>query len=125
MTFIYIAAGGAIGSVLRYLVMGVVGRAFVSSFPYGTLGVNVLGSAFMGVLVGLLARYLPANQNELRLFLAVGVLGGFTTFSAFSLDVVTLIEGQQMTQAAIYVLASVLLSVAALMLGLWLVRQIA
>ena len=118
----YIALGGAIGSVLRYLMMGAVGRAFVSSFPYGTLAVNVIGSAIMGVLVGLLAKYLPENQHELRLFLAVGVLGGFTTFSAFSLDVVTLIEAQQPMQAIVYALASVVLSVLALMLGLYWVR---
>jgi CrcB protein len=70
----------------------------------------------------LLAKYLPSNQHELRLFLAVGVLGGFTTFSAFSLDVVTLIEAQQPMQAIVYVLASVVFSVLALMLGLMLVR---
>ena len=122
MNILYIALGGAIGSVLRYLMMGAVGRAFVSSFPYGTLAVNVIGSAIMGVLVGLLAKYLPENQHELRLFLAVGVLGGFTTFSAFSLDVVTLIEAQQPMQAIVYALASVVLSVLALMLGLYWVR---
>jgi CrcB protein len=122
MPIFYIALGGALGSVLRYLMMGAMGRAFVSSFPYGTLAVNVIGSALMGVVVGLLAKYLPSNQHELRLFLAVGVLGGFTTFSAFSLDVVTLIEAQQPMQAIVYVLASVVFSVLALMLGLMLVR---
>jgi CrcB protein len=117
-----IALGGALGSVLRYLTTACATKLFGLGFPVGTLTVNILGSFLMGVLVAVLARVLPEQQYEWRLFLAVGVLGGFTTFSAFSLDVVTLIQNQQHAQAAFYVLASVLLSVAALMLGLWLVR---
>jgi CrcB protein len=122
ITIMQIALGGALGSVLRYLTTACATKLFGLGFPVGTLTVNILGSFLMGVLVAVLARVLPEQQYEWRLFLAVGVLGGFTTFSAFSLDVVTLIQNQQHAQAAFYVLASVLLSVAALMLGLWLVR---
>ena len=70
----------------------IVGRLWSMSFPLATLLVNVLGSLAMGVFIGLMARFLPAWQNEARLFVAVGVLGGFTTFSSFSLDTIVLIE---------------------------------
>lgn len=122
MPLIYIALGGAIGSVLRYGLVQAAGRAFGAAFPYGTYAVNILGSLMMGLLMGVFAKYAPDNQDELRLFLAVGVLGGFTTFSAFSFDVVALIQAQQTATAVFYALSSVVFSVLALMAGLWLVR---
>ncbi len=76
----------------------------------------------MGLLVALLARILPEHQQAWRLFLAVGVLGGFTTFSAFSLDIVELMQAQQFWQASIYMIVSAVLSVLALLCGLWWVR---
>lgn len=124
MPLVYIAAGGAIGSVMRYLMVTGVSRLWPVVFPYGILVVNVLGSFTMGVLAGYLTKYAPENQEQLRLFIAVGILGGFTTFSAFSLDVVTLIEGQQLVQATLYVMSSIGLGVVALILGLYLMRVV-
>lgn len=118
-----VAIGGAIGSVLRYAMMNFVGKAAGINFPYGTLAVNVTGSLLMGILIGALARFIDGG-SELRLFLAVGVLGGFTTFSAFSLDVVTMIENNNISGAAIYVISSVLFSIIALFLGLVVTRII-
>ena len=94
-----------------------------SGFGYGTLAVNVAGSLAMGALAALLAFHGEMAQPW-RLFLATGVLGGFTTFSAFSLDAALLFERGQLTLAAVYVLASVIGSIAALFAGLALVRQL-
>ena len=118
------AGGGALGSVARYLAVSGTSRLFGNALPYGTFAVNVLGSFAIGVLVGVLARTLPEHQQEIRLFLAVGFLGGFTTFSAFSLDVITLIEEGQLVPAAIYIFASVLVSLLALMAGIYLMRAV-
>ena len=86
-----VAAGGAVGAVARYLMMSGVAAWLGTAFPWGTLGVNVLGCGIMGVVAGALATaWAPAP--ELRAFLAIGVLGGFTTFSAFSFDVASLFE---------------------------------
>lgn len=117
-----VALGGALGSVARYLSVSAIGRAFGNALPYGTFAVNVAGSFAIGLLVGLLVRFLPEHQQEMRLFVAVGFLGGFTTFSAFSLDVITLFEEGHAAAALIYVLASVTLSVLALFGGLYLLR---
>jgi fluoride exporter len=118
-TLLQVAAGGAIGASGRYLVNVTSGRLFGTGFPVGTLVVNVLGSFLMGVLVVLLAE---KSGNRLAPFLMTGVLGGFTTFSAFSLDAITLWERGQTALAAGYVLASVLLSLAAFFLALHLFR---
>lgn len=122
---IYACAGGAVGSGARYLVgIGVsrlVGPAAV--FPWATLCVNIVGSFFMGVLIELLAAKLQASV-ELRTLLATGVLGGFTTFSAFSLDFVSLVNRKESLLAGLYVASSVGLSVLALYAGLHLMRHI-
>lgn len=123
-----IALGGAIGSVGRYYVAGAferwLGLAVGAGFPYGTLAVNVIGSALLGLLVGLFSAVFTSTP-ELRLFLVVGVLGGFTTFSAFSLDVVALFEKGEAGRALLYVALSVVLSIGALYLVLRLVRWVA
>lgn len=116
-----VASGGAIGSVARYLVGVLMARAFGTAFPYGTLTVNVVGGFLMGLFIELLARSFDGSP-ELRLFVAVGIMGGFTTFSSFSLDVAVLWDRGELTTALIYVLASVILSIGALFLGLWLAR---
>lgn len=118
-----VAAGGAIGASLRHLVNVASLRAWGPSFPWGTLIVNVAGCFAMGVLVEVLARRFNAS-NELRLFMATGILGGFTTFSAFSLDVAVLWERGASTAALAYVLASVIGSILAVFAGLWLARAI-
>ena len=94
------------------------------SFPWGTLTVNIVGSFLMGVFIELLARRF-GTSNELRLFVATGVLGGFTTFSAFSLETALMIERRAYGEALGYALVSVLLSVTALFLGLMLMRRFA
>ncbi|MCX8282186.1 fluoride efflux transporter CrcB [Phyllobacterium sp. 0TCS1.6C] len=119
-----VATGGAIGSVLRYGVGLLMTRLFGVSFPFGTLTVNVAGGFLMGLFIELLARKFN-GLPELRLFVAVGILGGFTTFSSFSLDVAVLWERGETSSVMIYVFASVLLSIGALFFGLWLARTVA
>lgn len=122
--FVSIAAGGAAGAVGRYLVMSQVAHWMGDKFPYGTLAVNVLGSLVLGVLIELFALSWSASQ-ETRALLTVGVLGAFTTFSTFSMDTVLLIERGQTAAAALYIVASVVLSVGALFAGLSIVRALA
>ncbi len=120
LTLSQVAFGGAIGACLRYLANVGAMRVFGPGFPYATLTVNILGSFLMGVLVAVLTakggmRFAP--------FLMTGILGGFTTFSAFSLDAVTLWERGQLWLSAGYVGASVIFSLAALVAGLSLARS--
>jgi fluoride exporter len=119
-----VALGGGLGAALRHLANLGALRLFGPNFPYGTMGINILGSFAMGVFIELLVRR-AGSSNELRLFVATGILGGFTTFSAFSLDFAVLFERGAMGQALFYALASVILSILALFLGLWLVRALA
>ena len=116
--------GGGIGSALRHGVNLAAARLLGLGFPYGTLTVNVVGSLAMGALAAYFASKGEAAQPW-RLFLTTGVLGGFTTFSAFSLDAALLWERGEAGAAALYVAPSVLLSLAALAAGLWLARVLA
>jgi len=121
----YVALGGAIGALLRYqtgrLMTHWLGVQAVTTFPWATLTVNVLGSLVMGGLAGFLARHGHGGE-QWRLFLGVGVLGGFTTFSSFSLEMMLLIERGQPFQALTYVLISVLAGRSALYIGLIIMR---
>jgi fluoride exporter len=117
----WVAAGGAAGAAMRYLVMIAASHLWGITFPWGTLTVNVLGSLILGVLVEAMALTWSVSEG-VRAFLVIGVLGAFTTFSTFSLDVVTLYEKGEWGFAAAYVLASVILSVLALFAGLALAR---
>jgi fluoride exporter len=117
MQVLLVALGGAVGSVVRYGVGVAAARWFGLAFPWGTLTVNIVGGLAMGVLA---ARTGPGSEN-LRLLFGVGLLGGFTTFSAFSLETVRLMEHQP-GLAALYVAASLILSVGACWLGLSLGR---
>jgi CrcB protein len=119
-----VAAGGAVGAGARHLTNLAALRLLGPGLPWGTITVNVVGSLAMGLFIELLARRFGAS-NELRLFVATGVMGGFTTFSAFSLDAAVLYERGALTAAFVYVVASVVLSIAALFLGLWLARSLA
>jgi len=119
-----IAIGGGLGSLARHYLSTGVYSVTGSTFPYGILAVNVLGGLIMGIVVELGALKLSYSL-EMRAFLTTGILGGFTTFSTFSLDTALLIERGDWLGAAIYMVASVLLSVAALFGGLWLVRSFA
>ena len=115
--------GGAIGSGLRHLVGRLVLAHYGAGFPWGTLAVNLIGGACMGLLAGLLVR--TGAGEPVRLLLGVGVLGGFTTFSAFSLDTVLMLQRGEAGLAVAYVLASVCGALAALFLGLQAARVIA
>lgn len=121
LTLSQVALGGAIGASLRYLANVASLRMLGPGFPYATLGVNVLGSFLMGVLVVLLAE---KGGMRFAPFLMTGILGGFTTFSAFSLDAVSLWERGQSWASLGYVGLSVLLSLAALVVGLQLARSL-
>lgn len=121
LTLSQVALGGAIGASLRYLANVASLRMLGPSFPYATLGVNVLGSFVMGVLVVVLAE---KGGMRFAPFLMTGILGGFTTFSAFSLDAVSLWERGQSWASLGYVGLSVLLSLAALVVGLQLARSL-
>jgi fluoride exporter len=114
------AAGGALGSSARYLVNVGAGRLLGMGFPWGTMTVNIVGCFIMGVLVGWGA--LRGLTNEARVFLATGILGGFTTFSAFSADFAALVERKNFGLSVLYVTGSVVLSLAAVFAGLYLVR---
>ncbi len=118
-----VAAGGAVGAVARYLMAAGVAAWLGMAFPWGTLGVNVLGCGIMGAVAGALAMAW-APSPELRAFLAIGILGGFTTFSAFTFDVAALYERDAIGAALGYVLASVALSLAAFFAGSRLIRLV-
>jgi len=120
---VLVAIGGAIGASLRHLVNLGALRLVGATFPWGTMAINIAGSFAMGMFIELLARRFGAS-NEVRLFVATGILGGFTTFSAFSLDFAVLWERGAALPALAYVLVSVIGAILALFLGLWLVRSV-
>ncbi|WP_417709111.1 fluoride efflux transporter CrcB [Roseibium aggregatum] len=117
--------GGGLGAGGRHLVSLVTLRVFGPGFPVGTLTVNVVGSLIMGLFIGWLVRNETADLQTLRYFVATGFLGGFTTFSAFSLDTSVLWERGDTHLALIYVVVSVVLSILAVFAGLMLMRQVA
>ena len=121
--FLLVAIGGAAGASMRHLVGLMALRAFGSGFPYGTLICNVAGSFLMGLLIEILALRFQAS-TEVRLLLTTGLLGGFTTFSTFSLDVVLLTERGQMGLALFYVAMSLAGAIVALFAGLSVARAL-
>lgn len=121
-TLFAIALGGASGALLRHFSNAAVMHAMPgAAFPWGIFLINIVGSALMGVMAGLFA-HVGEVPPAFKAFLTVGLLGGFTTFSAFSLDAVLMLQKGQMAAAALYIGGSVLLSVAALYGGMLLVR---
>ncbi len=121
ITIFWVALGGAIGAAARYLVAMQALRLFGPGFPWGTLTVNVAGSLVMGLLAGFFAHRMQVS-TDVRMFLMTGILGGFTTFSAFSLDVSVLVARKDYMMSALYIIGSVSLSVAVLFIGLRLAR---
>lgn len=121
-----VALGGGIGALLRYQagrwMTALLGPNIVGAFPFATLAVNAVGSIAMGVLAGVLAR--GGGGEPARLLLGVGLLGGFTTFSAFSLEMVLLIERGQLLFALLYLILSVGLGISGLMIGLNAMRML-
>lgn len=124
MGYLIVFLGAGIGGALRHGINLAAVRLLGYGFPFGTLVVNVLGSFLIGLLAGYFAYRTGLNQH-LRLFLTTGILGGFTTFSAFSLDAALLVERHDYALAAAYVIGSVALALAGLFLGLALFRQTA
>lgn len=124
MGFLIVFLGGGLGATLRHGVNLLSARMLGTEFPYHTLIINVSGSLVMGLIAGYLAFRGDASQHW-RLFLMTGILGGYTTFSAFSLDAGLLYERGELGLAALYVVASVALSIGGLFAGLALVRNFA
>ena len=122
-SLLYVAFGGAIGACLRYVLGLAALRSLGPDYPYGTMAANVLGGFLMGVLAGWLAFKVSGGEN-LKLFLGVGLLGGFTTFSAFSLDAMTMLEKKAYSYFIGYTVGSVVLSIGALMIGLMIARKV-
>ncbi len=120
---LYVAAGGALGAVARYLVFSGAAVLFGHGYPFGTLIVNIIGSFALGLFVEISALVWSPSP-EVRVFVVVGLLGAFTTFSTFSLDVVTLLQRGQTASALIYVASSVVLSITAFWLGLVATRSV-
>ena len=121
MTAIYVALGGGIGATLRFLTGVYVGRWANGTFPLGVLCANVIGCFLMGLVVVYLGQ---KSMNAWQPFLMTGILGGYTTFSAFSLEAFTLIENGLIGQGVLYILLSVFVSIAALILGIMIARGI-
>lgn len=124
MNYLLVFIGGGLGASLRHAINVGCARACGINFPYGTFVINITGSLLMGIIAGYLALKGEASQPW-RLFIMTGILGGYTTFSAFSLDAVTLYQRGEMGLALFYVLGSVVLSIAGLFAGLALVRHFA
>jgi len=117
-----VVVGGGIGAGIRQLTNVAALRLVGPNYPWGTMVINIVGSLVMGLFIATLAR--RGGSNELRLFVATGILGGFTTFSAFSLDFATLWERGATLPALGYALASVIGAILALFVGLWLARSL-
>ena len=121
--FVIVFLGGGVGAALRHGVNLLSARLFGTAFPWHTLIENVTGSLVMGLLAGYFAFKGGGTSQHWRLFLTTGILGGYTTFSAYSLDAALLYERGELGLAALYVIGSVVLSIAGLFAGLALVRQ--
>jgi len=124
MGYLIVFLGGGLGAALRHGINIAVARLLGTAFPYGTLLINITGSFIMGLVAAYFAFRGDASQHW-RLFLTTGILGGYTTFSAFSLDAALLYERGEIGIAALYVIASVVLSIVGLFAGLALVRNFA
>ena len=124
MGYLIVFLGGGVGAALRHGINLGVARMLGTAFPYGTLLINITGSFIMGLVAAYFGFKGDASQHW-RLFLTTGILGGYTTFSAFSLDVALLYERGEFGMAALYVIASVALSIVGLFAGLALVRNFA
>jgi fluoride exporter len=121
--YVLVFVGGGLGASLRHLINLTCAKCIGTSFPWGTFIINITGSTVMGLIAGYLAFKGEASQPW-RLFIMTGILGGYTTFSAFSLDAATLYERGALGLAAAYVLGSVVLSIAGLFIGLALIRSL-
>ena len=117
-----IGTGSFIGGILRYLLSQIIQAKFLSAFPFGTMGVNIIGCFLIGLVFGLADR--GNLSQEWRLFLATGLLGGFTTFSAFSNETVSMLRDGQLGYAAIYISSSIIIGLIATFIGILLTKLI-
>ena len=127
MQYLYVFLGGGLGAVCRYLATTAIGARFGMMFPFGTLFVNTLGSFLMALIMGFLLTMAKANNllsEPLRLLLTVGFLGGFTTFSSFSMETLTLLRSGSIVLAISNIAANVLLGLIAAIIGLYLAAMI-
>lgn len=122
-TLLFVALGGALGASCRYGVGVAAAHLGSGQFPWGTFAVNVVGSFILGILAAMMT-FSWSPSPEMRAFLVVGVLGGFTTFSAYSLEVVLLIERDRLALAGVFMLGTVAVSVAGLFAGMRLTRMV-
>lgn len=123
MAYLFVFVGGGLGAMFRHFVNNASSRMFGTAFPYHTFFINVSGSIIMGLIAGYFA-FKSGSSQHLRLFLMTGILGGYTTFSAFSLDAALLYERGAVGLALLYVLGSVVLAIAGLFAGMALIRAI-
>ncbi len=124
MTVLWIGIGGFLGANARYFLGRAIVERYGVAFPWGTLTVNVIGSLLIGLIMELLAQRLITDPAY-RLFLVVGFLGGFTTFSTFAFETVNLLDDERWLRACAYILASNLAAIGACLAGVWLVRRLA
>ena len=124
MNFLLVAAGGALGAGMRHLASGAVLRRMGADWPYATFSINVLGSFLLGFLAGWLAFKGGEGSSQLRLLLGTGMLGGFTTFSAYSLETALLIERGKIGSAAVYALGSMAVGLVFVFAGLMIARRV-
>ncbi|HRG18664.1 MAG TPA: fluoride efflux transporter CrcB [Flavobacterium lutivivi] len=117
-TIFFIAIGGAVGSILRFLVSQIVSKFWTGNFPLATFTVNVLGCFMIGFFVGITTK--NNLDNGLKWLLITGLCGGFTTFSTFSMENITLLQNNHFTTAFVYVISSVIISILSVWLGLFL-----
>ena len=124
MTLLWIGLGGFLGANARYFLGRAILERYGATFPWGTFVVNVIGSLLIGVIMELLGERMVVNPAY-RLFLVVGFLGGFTTFSAFAFETASLLEVDKFARAGAYVVASNVAAITACIIGMWLVRRLA
>lgn len=123
MAYLLVFVGGGLGAMFRHFINTLSGRVLGTAFPYHTFFINVTGSIVMGLIAGYLA-FKGGSSQHFRLFLMTGILGGYTTFSAFSLDAALLYERGAIGLAVVYVLGSVVLAIAGLFGGMALIRAV-
>jgi fluoride exporter len=121
----YVAVGGAFGSMCRYALVTGISRYVAPNFPYGTFAANVLGSFLLGMLIAVIATMAPPRARDLHLLLAVGFLGGFTTFSTFTMDAYMLMEKGLVLESILYVFGSFVVSLLSFIAGMYIIRLVA
>ena len=122
MALMYVAVGGAVGSMMRYVVSVLISKIDSGTFPLPVFIINISGSFLMGVWIAVMALMMQGRAKDLHMLIAVGVMGGYTTFSTYSFESYMLIEKGLWVQVFIYMIGSVVFSITAFFLGMWLIR---